>query len=116
MDCWVEFGGQRIWAVDWTSGGCPIGLTEEQMADCENDDGDTSCNEVRSVLKRAFHDLAPNAAKLTIGRSLREKKLAVLRSALDEGIAELDAGLGVETTPDELMAEISAELDLPNCE
>jgi len=44
--------------------------------------------------------------------AMKEKKLAVLRAALDEGIAELDAGLGVETTPDELMAEISAELGL----
>jgi hypothetical protein len=35
-----------------------------------------------------------------------------LCEALDVGIAELDAGLGVETTPDELMAEISAELGL----
>jgi Arc/MetJ-type ribon-helix-helix transcriptional regulator len=42
----------------------------------------------------------------------QEKKLAVLQGALDEGIAELDAGLGVETTPDELMAEISDELGL----
>lgn len=44
--------------------------------------------------------------------AMQEKKLAVLRAALDEGIAELDAGLGVETTPDELMAEVSAELGL----
>jgi Arc/MetJ-type ribon-helix-helix transcriptional regulator len=44
--------------------------------------------------------------------ALQEKKLAVLQRALDEGIAELDAGLGVETTPDDLMAEISAELGL----
>jgi len=44
--------------------------------------------------------------------AMEQKKLAVLREALDLGIAELDAGLGVETTPDELMAEISAELGL----
>lgn len=44
--------------------------------------------------------------------AMRERKLTALRGALDEGIAELDAGLGVETTPDELMAEISAELGL----
>jgi Arc/MetJ-type ribon-helix-helix transcriptional regulator len=44
--------------------------------------------------------------------AIERKKLAVLREALDVGIAELDAGLGVETTPDELMAEISAELGL----
>lgn len=35
---------------------------------------------------------------------------ASFRAALDMGIAELDAGLGVETTPDELMAEVSAEV------
>jgi Arc/MetJ-type ribon-helix-helix transcriptional regulator len=44
--------------------------------------------------------------------AMKEKKLAVLRAALDEGIAELDAGLGVETTPAELVAEISAEVGL----
>ena len=44
--------------------------------------------------------------------ALEQKKLSVLREALDVGIAELDAGLGVETTPDELMAEVSAELGL----
>lgn len=47
-----------------------------------------------------------------VREAMEEKKVAVLREALDEGIAELDAGLGVETTPDELMAEISAELGL----
>ena len=35
-----------------------------------------------------------------------------LCEALDVGITELDAGLGVKTTPDELMAEVSAELGL----
>ena len=44
--------------------------------------------------------------------AMQEKKLAVLQDALDEGIAELDTGLGVETTPDDLMAEISDELGL----
>jgi Arc/MetJ-type ribon-helix-helix transcriptional regulator len=36
---------------------------------------------------------------------LEEKKRAVLRDAL----AELDAGLGVESSPEELMAEVRAE-------
>jgi hypothetical protein len=35
-----------------------------------------------------------------------------LCEALNVGIAALDAGLGVETTPDELMTEISTELGL----
>lgn len=47
-----------------------------------------------------------------VGGAMQEQKLAVLQRALDAGIAELDAGLGVETTPDDLMAEISAELGL----
>ena len=44
--------------------------------------------------------------------ALEQKKAAALRAALDVGIAELDAGLGVETTPDELMDEVSAEVGL----
>jgi hypothetical protein len=52
------------------------------------------------------------SVEAVVREAMEEKKLAVLREALDEGIAELDAGLGVETTPDELMSEISAELDL----
>jgi len=37
-------------------------------------------------------------------------KLAVLRAAIDAGIAELEAGLGVETTPDDLIAEVFDEV------
>lgn len=44
--------------------------------------------------------------------ALEEKKRAVLREALDAGIAELDAGHGVETSPDELMAEVYADVGL----
>ncbi|HSC87552.1 MAG TPA: hypothetical protein VLC09_09795 [Polyangiaceae bacterium] len=44
--------------------------------------------------------------------AVREKQQELLRAALAEGTAELDAGLGVETTPDDLMAEISLELGL----
>jgi hypothetical protein len=39
-------------------------------------------------------------------------KLASLRTAIDAGIAELDAGHGVEVTPEELMAEVLAEIML----
>ncbi len=34
------------------------------------------------------------------------KQLTLLREALDVGVAELDAGLGVELTPDALIAEV----------
>jgi Arc/MetJ-type ribon-helix-helix transcriptional regulator len=47
-----------------------------------------------------------------VRNAMEEKKLAVLRAALDVGIAELDAGLGVETSPEELMAEVCADLGL----
>ena len=44
--------------------------------------------------------------------ALEEKKRAVLREALEAGIAELDAGHGIETSPDELMAEVFADVGL----
>jgi putative addiction module CopG family antidote len=44
--------------------------------------------------------------------ALEQKKLAALREALDVGINELDAGQGVETTPDELVDDISTEVGL----
>jgi Arc/MetJ-type ribon-helix-helix transcriptional regulator len=44
--------------------------------------------------------------------ALDDKRRAVLRDALDLGIAELDAGLGIECSPDELMREISIEVGL----
>jgi len=40
---------------------------------------------------------------------LEEKQRALLSDALDEGIAELDAGLGIEGSPEELIAELCAE-------
>ncbi|MGH7268878.1 MAG: hypothetical protein ACREJ3_00475 [Polyangiaceae bacterium] len=40
----------------------------------------------------------------------KDAKLAALRGAIDAGIVELDAGLGIEMTPEELMAEAAAEL------
>lgn len=44
--------------------------------------------------------------------AMQKQRLAALRDALDEGIAELDAGHGEATSPAELMTEISAELGL----
>jgi hypothetical protein len=41
-----------------------------------------------------------------------ERKLTALCEALDVGIAELDAGLGVETTPEELIAEVWAQIEI----
>jgi Arc/MetJ-type ribon-helix-helix transcriptional regulator len=44
--------------------------------------------------------------------ALEEKKRAVLREDLDAGIAELDAGRGVETSPEDLLAEVYADIGL----
>jgi len=35
-----------------------------------------------------------------------------LTAALDVGLAELDAGKGIETSPDELLSQIDAELGM----
>jgi Arc/MetJ-type ribon-helix-helix transcriptional regulator len=40
---------------------------------------------------------------------LEEKQRAVLRDAIDDGVAELDGGQGIECSPEELMAEVCAE-------
>ncbi len=47
-----------------------------------------------------------------VREALEEKKLATLRAALDAGIAELDAGLGVESSLDEFIAELAADAGL----
>jgi Arc/MetJ-type ribon-helix-helix transcriptional regulator len=47
-----------------------------------------------------------------VREAVEQKKLDVLREALDAGTRELDAGLGVETTPDELLAEVSKDVGL----
>ncbi len=47
-----------------------------------------------------------------VREALEEKRLAVLGAALDEGIADIEAGRYVEGTPEELMADILAKLGL----
>jgi hypothetical protein len=42
----------------------------------------------------------------------KNAKLALLRAAIDDGIAELEADLGLETTPEELLADVLVELGL----
>jgi Arc/MetJ-type ribon-helix-helix transcriptional regulator len=44
--------------------------------------------------------------------ALEAKKRAVLGDAIDDGLAELDAGEGVEASAEELMAEARAEAGL----
>ena len=42
----------------------------------------------------------------------KEAKLAALREAIDAGIAELEAGIGIGMTPAELIADVLAEVGL----
>jgi putative addiction module CopG family antidote len=66
---------------------------------------------------RAFAEEQVRAGKAgsvdeVVRDALEQKKLEALRAELDAGIAELDAGRGVETTPDDLLAEASREAGL----
>ena len=54
---------------------------------------------------------SPSVAEV-VRDAMDEKRRKVLRTAIDAGMAEIDAGLGVECTPDELMAEVSVEVGL----
>lgn len=54
---------------------------------------------------------AANVAEV-VRDALEEKQRAVLRQAIDEGLAELDAGLGEQTTPEQLVADARTEVGL----
>ncbi len=54
---------------------------------------------------------SPSVAEV-VREALDEKRRALLRDALDAGIAELDAGMVVTGSPDELIAEICAEVGI----
>jgi hypothetical protein len=60
---------------------------------------------------RPFATPSRSSAQEVAGRC-ESKRREVQREALDVGIAELDARLGVQTSPDELMEEIYPELGL----
>ncbi len=50
----VEHGGQLIWAVDFTSGGAPIGLTVEEMRESEARTSDAGWARAKRVLESVF--------------------------------------------------------------
>jgi putative addiction module CopG family antidote len=66
---------------------------------------------------RAFAEEQVRAGKAksvdeVVRDAVEQKRLAALRAELDAGVAELDAGQGVDTTPSELLAEASREAGL----
>ncbi|MCP3993481.1 MAG: aminoglycoside phosphotransferase family protein [bacterium] len=66
---WVEYGGELIWAVDFTSGGAPIGLTEKELrrspAQMEHRAG---WARAKSLLERAFETCSSPVADVEVGR------------------------------------------------
>ena len=73
-----------------------------------------SCRPISQEFAEERVRAGKNASVAEVVRdALEEKKRAALREAIDEGLAELaHAGLGVEGTPEELMAGIRAEAGL----
>ena len=55
---------------------------------------------------------APGNMQASQSAALEEKKLPALKEALDIGIAELDSGQGIVTSPEELLSEIRSELGM----
>jgi aminoglycoside phosphotransferase (APT) family kinase protein len=52
---WVEWGGDLIWAVDYTPGGAPIGLTVEEFRRINEEQGSTTgWARAKRVLKELF--------------------------------------------------------------
>lgn len=50
----VEYGGQLIWAVDFTAGGAPIGLTVEELREMEAGRSRAGWAHAKRVLEAAF--------------------------------------------------------------
>jgi len=80
----------------------------------------TGTNQKTITLPKDFQEFAEervregkNASVDEVARgAFQELKLRALRDALNEGLAELDAGLVEESTVEELMAEIDAAAGL----
>jgi aminoglycoside phosphotransferase (APT) family kinase protein len=66
---WVEYGGELIWAVDFTPGGAPIGLTEKEFrrsnAQLEHGAG---WARAKFLLERAFETCSSPVADVEVGR------------------------------------------------
>jgi Arc/MetJ-type ribon-helix-helix transcriptional regulator len=93
-----------------------LALIESRMAEADRGDVEPASTALPEDL-RAFAEERVRTGQSTsvaeVVRDALEEKKRVLREALDAGITELDAGLGVKGSPEELMAEISVEARLP---
>jgi Arc/MetJ-type ribon-helix-helix transcriptional regulator len=94
-----------------------LALIESRMAEADRGDVEPAST-ARPEDLQAFAEERVRTGQSTsvaevVRDALEEKKRRVLREALDAGITELDAGLGVKGSPEELMAEISVEARLP---
>jgi aminoglycoside phosphotransferase (APT) family kinase protein len=70
-DEWVEWGDELISAVDFTSGGAPIGMTRREMEEAEEREArDAPWARAKAALRRALQRAAPSA-QVEVGRCTR---------------------------------------------
>ena len=66
---WVEWGGERIWAAGFTSGGAPYGLTERQMRQLEaQSQPRAGWARARNLLEWAFGARCAPNTEVDVGR------------------------------------------------
>ncbi len=66
---WVEWDGELIWAVEFTSGGAPIGLTERQFRQINAQfDAGAGWARAKALLAWAFAASSPPDAHVDVGR------------------------------------------------
>jgi aminoglycoside phosphotransferase (APT) family kinase protein len=102
IDGWVEWGGQRIWAVDWTSSGFPIGLSEEEMREIDErekemdfrlllqDRGAPAWRVAKAALEGVIRGVAGANAHIDVGRI----------RCIGEGLSHEQYAAHVEIDPD----------------
>jgi hypothetical protein len=66
---WVEYGGELIWAIDFTAGGAPIGLTSKEFRRLNAALGHRAgWARAKSLLAWAFEACSSPVADIEIGR------------------------------------------------
>lgn len=83
-DGWVEFGGELYYAVDWTSGGAPIGLSMKQMQEMEEIQGEL-------VESEPVHHLA--YAKGILEKNSSSGEVEQLQNKLSSMLRRVEKGL-----------------------
>lgn len=101
--------GPRVRAIKYGDLEDRVRVTGWWCSSC--DEGILAGDELQKY-SRALQDLKARGEHVLPPGGETTAKVVALRAAIVAGIAELDAGLGVETTPEELLAEVSVEVGL----